>query len=437
MRFASERLLPSVMLGVVWAACAFGCANPDYRADACTDSSQCSGATPACDLDTLTCVQCTATESSACGGIAPICGEDRTCRPCRLDAECEGQVCGISGTCLSADEVLYVSPGGTGTECTASLPCLFQTAATVFTPQRSAIKLFPGTHRGAVSIGDNQRLEIHGDDADLTRNDAGPILSAQGRSELVVVGLRIHNATGAGVGHGITCNDVSGNMPAVTLHRTMIDMNSGLGVHGTSCKLQLERSVLLANSGGGIAMANGALTVSRSTLAGNLGGGIMVAYGTFAIVGNVFVGNGDGASYVGGVSVTTTPNTVNRLEFNSFTRNLAADGRGAAIHCLASTFTARNNLMSDNGTPTNLEQVGGTCGHAYSIARPGAIPPGQSNSNKEPMFRNAVAGDLHLMPGSPALGAADPDSDLTGAAELDLDGDRRIVPADIGADEVP
>ena len=433
MRFAGERSHALVMLG---ALCAFGCANPDYRADACTDSSQCSGAMPACDLNTLTCVQCTSAESGACSGVTPVCGEGHACRGCRMDAECESQVCGISGSCLSADEVLYVSPGGMGTECTASQPCLFETAATAFTAQRSAIKLFPGTHRGAISIGDNQRLEIHGDDADLTRSDAGPILSAQGRSELVVVGLRIHNATGVGVGHGITCNEASGNMPLIALHRTTIDKNLGFGIYAASCQVHLDRGLILTNSSG-ILVADGALTVSRSTISGNLGGGIMVTNGTFEIVGNMFIRNGNATSYIGGVSVAAAPSTLNRLEFNSFTHNRVEDGRGTAIHCLAGTFTARNNIMSDNVTPTNLEQVGGTCAHAYSIARPGAIPPGPNNSNKDPMFRNAAAGDLHLMAGSPALGAADPASDLTGVAELDIDGDRRTGPADIGADEVP
>jgi hypothetical protein len=125
------------------------------------------------------------------------------------------------------------------------------------------------------------------------------------------------------------------------------------------------------------------------------------------------------------------------LEFNSFTHNKALGGFGSAISCAVSSFTARNNIMSDNSTPTNLEQVSGPCTHAYSITSPGAIPPGPSNSNRDPMFRNAAAGDLHLMPGSPALGAADPASDLTGPAELDIDGDRRTGPADIGADEAP
>lgn len=434
MRFFGQRLCLCVELCV---ACALGCANPDYRADACTDRFQCPPTAPACDLQTLTCVQCTASDPSACGGATPVCGGALTCRACREDAECDSQVCGISGGCFSASEVLYVSPGGTGSECTSTQPCAFEMALTMFTPQRSAIKLFPGTYRGAVTIGDNQRLEIHGDDADLTRNDEGPVLAAQGLAELVVVGLRIHNATGVGVGHGLACTEVSGNMPIVVLRRAAIDRNQEFGIYATSCRVDIDKSAIFLNQFGAIRTQYGALTVSRSVISSNARSGIVADNGIFVIVGNVFFNNGRGVNFSSALAIASAPNILNRLEFNSFSYNLAPDGWGAAITCYVGSFIARNNIMSDNATLTNLEQTVGSCSHAYSIARPGSIPLGPSNSNRDPMFRNAAAGDLHLMPGSPALGAADPSSDLTGSAEFDIDEDKRTGPADMGADEVP
>lgn len=403
-----------VVLGVT-IALAIGCANPNYRVDACIDSSQCSEPTPACDTNAMICVQCTASESNACNGAAPVCGEDQTCRPCRVDTECASQVCGIVGSCLSADKVLYVSPHGTGDTCTSSQPCTLQTALTLFSPQRYTIKLSPGTYRAAVSLSDNQQLEIHGDDADLTRSDAGPIFEAQGLSTLTVIGLRIHNAAGIGTGHGVACSEVGGNMPLVTLHRVNIDRNQGRGVDALGCRLRLERSEIFSNHAGGILILNG----------------------TFVIVSNVILANGNGVTSIGGVAITTTPSSTNRLEFNSFSRNMAYDGLGSAIYCVAGAFTARNNIASYDDTLTNPAQLGGTCMHAYSIVRPGTLPPGIGNSSIDPMFKDATAGDLHLMPGSPAQGGADPASDLTGPAEFDIDGDKRTSPADIGADEVP
>jgi hypothetical protein len=47
-----------------------------------------------------------------------------------------------------------------------------------------------------------------------------------------------------------------------------------------------------------------------------------------------------------------------------------------------------------------------------------------------------TTGDLHISATSPARGAADPASDLTGIAARDIDGDARTSPADLGADEV-
>jgi hypothetical protein len=206
---------------------------------------------------------------------------------------------------------------------------------------------------------------------------------------------------------------------------------------GNTAKLTLLRAKILNNTGGGISASGGTLTVSQSTISANQGGGISVTNGTFVIVGNVFFNNGNDTSLMGGVGVGTPQNAMNRLEFNSFTRNKAQDTLGTAIQCLAGTFTARNNIMSENGTLTNPQQVGGNCAHAYSIARPGTLPPGSGNSSADPLFVNTSTGDLHLRAGSPALGAADPGSSLMGPAARDIDGDARIAPADIGADEVP
>jgi hypothetical protein len=72
---------------------------------------------------------------------------------------------------------------------------------------------------------------------------------------------------------------------------------------------------------------------------------------------------------------------------------------------------------------------------AYVEPLAGGTDSGGCNSTLDPLFQDAAIGDLHLRPGSPAHRAADPYSVVTGIAERDIDGDPRIAPATLGADE--
>ena len=154
------------------------------------------------------------------------------------------------------------------------------------------------------------------------------------------------------------------------------------------------------------------------------------------MVTNFFTYNGSTLSSAGGINYLVNASVMNRLSFNSFYRNEAQDGTGQAIEC-SGQFVADDNIMYYNGTLTYVNQTGGTCAHKYSIASPGTLPTGTGNSASNPMFVNTTTGDLHIMAGSPARHAADPAADLSGVAAKDLDGDSRVAPADIGADEVP
>jgi hypothetical protein len=221
------------------------------------------------------------------------------------------------------------------------------------------------------------------------------------------------------------------------MHVTIAN-NPGGGIVASGGTLTVVQSTLQGNGGSGINIGSGGvLTVVQSTLQGNTGGGINIGTGaTFVVVGNVFFNNGSIASTIGGVTILTTQSAANRLEFNSFNKNQSQDSIGAAIDCTAGTFEARNNIMSGNGTQTNLEQTGGSCTHAYSIALPG-VPLGGTNIAKDPFFANTLTGDLHIQAGSPAIRAAAPSSSLDGIAAHDIDGDVRVRPADLGADQLP
>jgi hypothetical protein len=325
--------------------------------------------------------------------------------------------------------------------------------------KRPYVKLVGLNDEGAtVAIMDQNVTVLAERDAKLVRSTNGVILEVRGTSKVEIFDLEISGASGGGnsgisipngytgmltltrvklrnnVANGI--NIVDGGM--VKIIEGTISGNVSGGVLARNGTVDISQSTISSNAGGGISTAGGSLALSRSTISGNMGGGLSVTMnGAFNIIGNVFFNNGTQTGSIGGISISTTLNPLNRLEFNSFARNIVQDTVGAAVQCTAGTFTARNNIMSGNGTQTNLEQVGGGCMHAYSIVRPGTVPGGAGNSGMEPLFKDAANGDLHLMAGSPALDAADPSSNLSGAAKLDIDGEERKAPADIGADEVP
>jgi hypothetical protein len=210
--------------------------------------------------------------------------------------------------------------------------------------------------------------------------------------------------------------------------------NPGISLQaGNTSTVSLVRTMISGNTGGGIVASGGTLTVSQSQFLNNAGGGISVMNGVFTVVGNAFYGNGGVGSFVGGISIATAMNAANRLEFNTFSLNTARDTIGSGIQCVADTFTAKNNIVSDNRNATANTQISGTCTHAYSIVQPGSVPGGATNIGSDPMFVSEATGDLHLQSASPARGKADPASDLTGIAQRDIDGIARITPADIGS----
>jgi hypothetical protein len=359
----------------------------------CEDNNSCGAPTGVCDSNTMTCVQCTTAMASACTGTSPICGADDSCHGCTTHTDCTASnVCLPDGSCAQPDKVAYVSaaPGGTDNPmCSLATPCTRVAAA--LATGRPYVK-FHGVIDEAVSVNGGRSVTFLADaGAQLTRSSGnGAILTVQDdRTSLSIYDLSISNAPNSA---------------------------SGIGC--------------LIPAGAGAPT----LSLTRASIMNNPGGGISITNGTFIIVGNVFFNNGGNTALVGGISIGTAANAANRLEFNSFALNASQDGISPAVQCVAGTFTAKNNIMSGNRTPTpGTNQTGGTCMHAYSIIQPGTIPPGTQNSGSDPLFADPARGDLHLQTASPARRAADPGSDLTGVAFHDIDGNVRATPADIGA----
>jgi hypothetical protein len=113
----------------------------------------------------------------------------------------------------------------------------------------------------------------------------------------------------------------------------------------------------------------------------------------------------------------------------------------APIACQNATATAptafhfTNNIIVAPGSTKDVA-TGSFCDHKDDIATPQtADPPGANNiKGVDPMLRDPVHGDFHLLPGSPAINRADPSV----TTDHDFDGVSRPQGAadDIGAFEV-
>ncbi len=386
---------------------------------ACASSEECPAAAPACLLPEGTCVQCTPDEAAGCTGATPACDvATHTCAACRAHADCASRVCLPDGSCAAEAEIAYVSGAAStvASSCTLAEPCRQLSTALGLAPPRPYVKVLPGTvvENGSMALPGRVVTIVGEPDAVLTRSGGGDFLRIEdpnARVTLVDVTLSHVMSTGSSA--------IVLKQGELTLLRADVSNNQGVGVDVQGGTIRISRSRFARNAGGGLAIDN-------------------LARG-FEVVGNVFLENGTPSSGSGGVQLKSAQASPKRVELNSFSGNLTGGG-GAAIHCEDASLTVHSNIVSGVPGSSTAQQVSGNCGHAYSIffwLPPGNVPPGPTNRHADPLFRDPGAGDLHLEPGSPAQGAADPAAVLDALSELDLDGDRRTSPADAGADEAP
>jgi hypothetical protein len=379
---------------------------------------------PVCDTADSggTCVQCTIDDHTLCTGLTPHC-EDRACVGCIDDSDCGDPgvgVCLPTGGCADPSSIIHaVSTGGSiAPDCgTASNACTLDTALTVARPSRNVIKL---DDAGPYTSGTNYVVDtdatidlmIDARGAVLHRNSIGSaILTINSGKGVTLLGGTIEGATGSS-GDGILCNSNA----TLAAHGTIITMNEGTGI----------------NAPGGCT-----LTLSRSRIVANRDGGVIVTNSKFVIVGNMFLDNGDPDSPNAAVTISTATDATNLLEFNTIANNATTAGIvTAGVDCKAGAgFTASHNIIWNNaigGNANTAAQIANNCMHVYSDIGPMAVT-GTGNSNDDPF----LSSDGHLGPGSPALQKVELGTDLSGLASRDIDGDPRVAPADIGADQVP
>lgn len=408
-----RRHLAAAAISAALAAALSACWSPQYHHPACGAHGECPGS--------LMCV------AGFCEDHAPI--VDAAPDPgCTQHAQCPvSHVCLPDGACADPQQVAYVSATGSGTACTQAAPC--GSVASAVATNRPIAKL-SGAITGPARL-ESKTLIILAD-------PGASLVPGGGEDVLDVVGgdVAVYDLAFKGAGGAIRDLVSASNGARLTLIRVSLDDSDDSGLStDTGAMVVVAQSTIRGSRDTGITARGGSLTVTQSVVHDNARGGITVSNASFAIVGNVVFRNGGTSSGVGGIAINNSSAMPGRLEFNSFSQNSAPSGAAPGVQCSAPGFTARNNILSNNGISTS-NQVSGTCAHTYSIMRPGMLPTGTGNLAVDPMFVDPTLGNLHLKPGSPAQRAADPSSDLTGSAARDLDGEARIAPADIGADQL-
>lgn len=402
---------------------------------------------PACEktINNGTCEPCTASNPGACMGTTPRC-ESNACVACVDDMQdCKGGVCLATGDCADTSHIIYASGVSTKlADCgDATTPCSLNTALGMVTPTRNVVKLVdqnkaPFSSANGFTVSSDVTIDARG--ATLNRPANGPILTVMGGKTLTLLGGTIQGTAGMD-GDGISCTGSGSTLVAID---TEVENNAQSGINADTCTLTLTRVTIHNNSqkagafAPGINVNKGSITLAQSRIDSNNGGGLSITNAVFQIVGNVFSNNGppgtpDPPSPVGGISISTAGNSANRLDFNTITGNHAQAGNGPGLQCTAGGLVVRNNIIYSNNDNL-VAQFGGNCQPAYSDIGFITIDM-NNNTHADPMFGTG----FHLTASSALLGKADPNSDLTGIASKDIDGEPRVeragAGADIGADQ--
>jgi len=426
------------------------CSTSDGAAP-CTHDTECVSPTPACNTDKGICTACFSKDPmNFCPSAMPHCDVD-SCTSCVGDADCPNSVCMPNGGCADPTSIIHVTATSTKMNSCGDManPCSLAGAL--------MIAMMPPNNKNIIKLDDDgatyasdpgfivdANVTIDAGNATLHRNMPGPILEIKSSRTVALIGGTIQGATGNS-GDGILCNSNT----VLTVVQTTITSTEKSGINALGgCNLTVTQASIsnTSTTGGQLVAAildNGdSIELSRSKILSNRGGGLAVKSGTFNIVGNAFLNNGSDTSTTGGITIATSANMINRVNFNTISHNTIQDGiQSGGIDCNAGTGLAGYyNIIWNNKSNTVgalLSQISGSCKHTYSDVGPTPIlslNDGMHNFNLNPLLQDEQS-DFHLRPGSPAHQYADPAADLSGSAEKDIDGDKRMSPADIGADQ--
>ena len=248
-------------------------------------------------------------------------------------------------------------------------------------------------------------------------------------------------------GRVVTC--VSGEGPDTVVEGFTITNGSaqnGGGMVNFSSSPTVNNCVFIGNQatfafGGGMLNNNSSPTVTNCTFTGNSalssfagGGGGMANLGSNPLVVNcAFIENhaglpGSGA-FGGGMYNDSSAPAVTNCTFsgNSVeTDELGGGGGGGMYNVLSSTPTLTNCIVWGNSVGQILDDPDSAATTRYSDVQGGWPGNGSNNIDADPLFIGAANGDLHLLPGSSCIDAAD-NTAVPVQITTDLDGNPRFV----------
>ncbi|HNT74341.1 MAG TPA: Ig-like domain-containing protein, partial [Anaerolineae bacterium] len=180
-------------------------------------------------------------------------------------------------------------------------------------------------------------------------------------------------------------------------------------------------------SGGGIYSGGGSATLRHLVVIGNYaesGGGAAIYNASMTLVNLAFLNNS--AQFGGGVYNYFHSGTLTNLTLSGN----SASGRGGGVYVTGGSLALVNGIVWGNSAPAGA-QIDGFPTVTYSDVQDGFA--GAGNIDADPLFVDAVAGDLRLQTTSPAVNAGSTAAVPADTADLDGDGDTaESLPYDLG-----
>ncbi len=220
-----------------------------------------------------------------------------------------------------------------------------------------------------------------------------------------------------------------------------IYQQSGQGIIEDSSIWQATAS----QNGGAAYVAGGTLHVGRTRVYGSsaqAGGAFYATLGSALRLTNNFIyenvasQTGGGAAYNGGNLIVLN---------NSFYGNQAQTYGGAIWNANGQKLVVSNTIVVSNtaqsgggiyhqGTGQTTLDYNNVWNNSAASSPDANVALGPHSFSEDPLFVNAEAGDFHILPASPCVDVADPDTGL----DIDFDGQYRPVNQgfDVGADEL-